>query len=87
MLSVWKTKPEEGLIVKETDVPKIKEDQVLIKVKATSICGTDMHIYKWDEWAQKRIGKNIPYIFGHEVAGEIAEMGKSVKGLSIGDHV
>jgi len=87
MNAVWKSKPELGFEIKEADVPKIKDDEVLIKVKATSICGTDLHIYKWDEWAQKRIGKNIPYIFGHEVAGEIVEMGKGVKGLNIEDHV
>ncbi len=87
MLSVWKTRPKEGLELKETAVPKIKDDEVLIKVKATSICGTDIHIYKWDEWAQNRIGKNIPYIFGHEVSGEVIEAGKSVKGVVLGDHV
>ncbi|MBU0533139.1 L-threonine 3-dehydrogenase [Candidatus Micrarchaeota archaeon] len=87
MLSVWKTKPGEGLEIKETDVPKIKDDEVLVKVKATSICGTDMHIYGWDNWAQKRIGKNLPYIFGHEVAGEVVEAGKNVKAVSVGDHV
>lgn len=87
MLAVWKTKPKEGLEVKEAKIPKIKDDEVLIKVCATSICGTDIHIYNWDEWAQKRIGKNIPYIFGHEVSGEIVELGKNVKGLSIGDRV
>ncbi|MBI5046826.1 L-threonine 3-dehydrogenase [Candidatus Micrarchaeota archaeon] len=87
MLSVWKTKPEEGLEVKETEVPKITPDEVLVKVKATSICGTDMHIYGWDDWAQKRIGKNIPYIFGHEMSGEVVELGKNTKGLEIGDHV
>ncbi len=87
MNAVWKTKGEQGLEIKEAEVPKPKEDEVLIKVKATSICGTDMHIYKWDDWAANRIGKNIPYIFGHEVSGEIVEMGDSVKGLNIGDHV
>lgn len=87
MLSVWKTQPKEGLELKDAPVPKIKDDEVLIKVKATSICGTDIHIYKWDEWAQKRIGKNIPYIFGHEVAGEVVEAGRSVKGVVVGDHV
>lgn len=87
MQSVWKTDPKEGLEIKEVPIPKIKDDDVLIKVKATSICGTDTHIYKWDQWAQQRIAKNLPYIFGHEVSGEIVEMGKNVKGLSIGDHV
>ncbi|MBS3068045.1 L-threonine 3-dehydrogenase [Candidatus Micrarchaeota archaeon] len=89
MLAVWKTKQAAGLELKDAPIPKIKDDEVLIKVKATSICGTDRHIYLWDAWAQKRIGKNVPYIFGHEVAGEIAEIGTHAqgKGLEIGDHV
>lgn len=87
MQSVWKADPKEGLEIKDAPIPKIKDHEVLIKVKATSICGTDLHIYKWDNWAQERIGKNLPYIFGHEVSGEIVEMGDHVKGLSIGDHV
>ncbi|HLD60459.1 MAG TPA: L-threonine 3-dehydrogenase [Candidatus Bilamarchaeaceae archaeon] len=87
MLSVWKTEPKKGLEVKDTGIPKIAEDEVLIKVKATSICGTDRHIYNWDNWAQNRISKTIPYIFGHEVSGEIVELGKQVRGLEIGDHV
>lgn len=87
MQSVWKTAPKEGLEIKDASIPRIKDHEVLIKVKATSICGTDLHIYKWDNWAQERIAKNLPYIFGHEVSGEIVEVGKDVKGLSIGDHV
>ncbi|MEW6722434.1 MAG: L-threonine 3-dehydrogenase [Candidatus Micrarchaeota archaeon] len=87
MTSVWKTEPKEGLAIKETPVPKIRDTEVLVKVKATSICGTDLHIYKWDQWAQGRIGKNIPYIFGHEVAGEVVEVGKAARGISVGDHV
>ncbi|MDQ0245769.1 threonine 3-dehydrogenase [Bacillus fengqiuensis] len=65
--------------------PLIKEDEVLVKVKATSICGTDLHIYKWDEWAQSRI--KPPYIFGHEFAGEVVGIGKRVNHLQIGDNV
>ncbi len=87
MLSVWKTEPKEGLELREVPVPEPKDGEVLIKVKATSICGTDIHIYKWDEWAQQRIGKNIPYIFGHEVSGEVVAAGKGVNGVAIGDHV
>lgn len=87
MTAVWKSEPKEGLEIKDASVPKIKDDEVLIKVKATSICGTDIHIYKWDQWAQQRIGKNLPYIFGHEVSGEVVEAGKNVKGVAVGDHV
>lgn len=87
MTAVWKTKGEKGFEIKEAEIPKPNDQEVLIKVKATSICGTDLHIYKWDEWAANRIGKNIPYIFGHEVSGEVIEIGKSVNGINIGDHV
>ena len=70
------------------DIPKIAEDQVLVKVKATSICGTDVHIYKWDPWSQGRIGeKALPQIMGHEVAGEVVEVGKSVKKIKLGDLI
>lgn len=87
MLAIWKKEPKSGLTVGESEIPKISSEEVLIKVKATSICGTDRHIYEWDTWAQKRIAKNIPYIPGHEVSGEIVEIGSAVKGLQIGDHV
>jgi len=50
----------------------------LIKVLSTSICGTDVHIYKWDNWSENRI-KNIPQTLGHEVCGEVVEVGSSVK--------
>lgn len=87
MLSVWKTEPKEGFVIKEAEIPKIRDDELLIKVKATSICGTDLHIHKWDPWAQGRIAKNLPYVFGHEVSGEVVEAGDHVKGVKIGDHV
>ncbi len=87
ILSVWKTKPSKGLELREVAIPKISEGEVLVKVRATSICGTDRHIYEWDNWAQNRIGKNIPYIFGHEVSGEVVELGKNTRGLEIGDHI
>ncbi len=88
MKAIVKTKPEFGAELKEHDVPAIAEDQVLIKVRATSICGTDVHIYRWDSWAAGRIGAaSLPQIMGHEVAGEIVEVGRSVKGLRPGDYV
>ncbi len=87
MTAVWKTEPKEGLEIKDAPIPKIKDDEVLVKVKATSICGTDLHIYRWDQWSQQRIAKNLPYIFGHEVSGEVVEAGNDVKGVTVGDHV
>lgn len=85
MLAVMKAERAPGATVTEAPIPKIKDDEVLVKVKATSICGTDAHIYFWDEWAQKRI--KPPMIFGHECAGVVVEAGKSVKRVKVGDHV
>ena len=80
-----KLKAETGIWLSEIDTPKPERDEVLIKIKKTAICGTDLHIYKWDEWAQKTI--LVPMHIGHEFVGEIAEMGEDVKGFSIGDRV
>ncbi|WP_339145872.1 MULTISPECIES: L-threonine 3-dehydrogenase [unclassified Sutcliffiella] len=74
-----------GAELQMIDIPKIKDDEVLIKVKATSICGTDVHIYTWDEWSQSRV--NPPYAFGHEFAGEIVEVGEKVTNVQLGDQV
>jgi len=67
------------------DIPKVKPDEVLVKVKATSICGTDAHIYNWDEWSQSRI--KPPMIFGHEFAGEVVQVGNLVKRIKVGDLI
>ena len=80
-----KLKAEPGLWMSEAEIPSIDEDQVLIKIKKTAICGTDMHIYNWDEWAQKTIP--VPMHVGHEYCGEIVEVGRLVKSLKVGDRV
>ena len=67
-------------------IPQISDDQVLIKVHATAICGTDLHLYHWNEYAQKRM-TNLPMVFGHETAGEIVEIGKNVTGYQLGDRI
>ena len=85
MKALVKDKAEVGLKLKEVDIPKIKADEVLIKVKATAICGTDIHIWNWDAWASKTI--KPPMTVGHEFMGEIVEVGSSVKNLSLGDRV
>ncbi len=88
MKAVRKVKPKFGAELCEIEIPKIPDDWVLVKVKATSICGTDVHIYKWDEWSQKRIGeKRLPQTLGHEVAGEVVEVGKNVRRIKVGDYV
>ena len=85
MLAVMKKERAPGAELVEVDIPRIKPDEVLVKVKATSICGTDAHIYNWDEWAQSRI--KPPIIFGHEFAGEVIEVGNLVKRIKLGDFI
>ena len=85
MLAVMKKERAPGAELVEVGIPRIKPDEVLVKVKATSICGTDAHIYNWDEWAQSRI--KPPMIFGHECAGEVVEVGKLVKRIKVGDFI
>jgi threonine 3-dehydrogenase len=88
MMAVVKTKPAMGAELMEVNLPRIADDEVLVKVSATSICGTDVHIYKWDEWSANRIGaKALPQILGHEVAGEVVDKGKYVKKVAIGDFI
>jgi len=85
MKSLVKSKPEEGIWLEEVKAPSVGHNDVLIKVKKAAICGTDIHIYNWDEWAQNTIP--VPMSIGHEFMGEIVELGSEVKGLSIGDRV
>jgi threonine 3-dehydrogenase len=85
MKALVKRESKPGIWMEEVPIPKIADDEVLIKVKKTSICGTDVHIYKWDTWAQKTIP--VPMVVGHEFVGEIAKIGKGVKGLKVGDRV
>ena len=85
MKAIIKKSAETGLWMEEVPIPEITGDEVLIKTIKTSICGTDVHIYKWDEWAQKTIP--VPLVIGHEFMGEIAKIGKNVKGLKEGDRI
>jgi threonine 3-dehydrogenase len=66
--------------------PTPADDQVLVAVRAASVCGTDVHIWEWNEWAQNRIHR-VPMILGHELSGEVVKVGSRVKSVSIGDHV
>ncbi len=86
MKAVVKTKPEPGAELVEIDIPTPKPDEVLVKVLATSICGTDLHIYEWNKWAQNRI-RNIPQVMGHELCGEVIELGTNVKAVQKGDVI
>ena len=85
MKALTKVKPGVGAELLETNIPKPAPDEVLLKVKATSICGSDLHIYFWDEFAAHRL--KLPLIFGHEVAGEVVETGKNVKNIKTGQLV
>lgn len=67
-------------------IPQIKDNEVLLKVHATAVCGTDVGIDMWNEYTQLRM-KNLPMVFGHETAGEIVEVGKDVKGYAVGDRI
>ncbi|WP_305971952.1 MULTISPECIES: L-threonine 3-dehydrogenase [unclassified Mameliella] len=84
MKALVKARPEEGLWMERVPVPEIGPDDVLIKIKATGICGTDIHIWNWDDWAQKTVP--VPLVTGHEFAGEIVEIGRNVDDLTIGQR-
>lgn len=85
MKALVKSKAEQGLWLEEVAVPKIGINDVLIKVDRTGICGTDLHIWKWDDWARKTIP--VPMVVGHEFVGEIVEVGSNVAGFHPGDVV
>ncbi len=85
MRAIAKLTPGPGLQMTEVPVPKPGINDVLIKVKKTSICGTDIHIYNWDDWAQKTI--KTPMVVGHEFVGTIEEVGTNVQGFKKGDLV
>lgn len=85
MKAILKHEAGKGAKLVSTEIPKLKEDEVLVKIKASSICGTDVHIYEWDEWAQSRI--KPPLIFGHECCGEVIELGKQVMEVREGDFI
>lgn len=85
MKALVKLKREPGIWMEELPVPKVGPNDVLIKVKKSAICGTDIHIYKWDEWSQRTVP--VPMAIGHEFMGEIAELGSEVAGFAIGDRV
>ncbi len=85
MKCLVKAKPEVGLWLEDRPKPETGINDVLIKVRRTAICGTDVHIWKWDEWAQKTIP--VPMIVGHEFVGEIVETGSNVSDLNAGQIV
>jgi threonine 3-dehydrogenase len=85
MKALVKAKAEPGIWLQQIDKPEIGDLDVLVKVHKTAICGTDMHIYHWDDWSQKTI--NVPMTIGHEFSGSIVAVGSSVVGLDVGMRV
>ncbi len=85
MKALVKAKAERGLWMQDIQKPEVGHNDVLIRIKRTAICGTDIHIFKWDDWAQATIP--VPMAVGHEFSGEVVEMGVEVRGLEVGDRV
>ena len=85
MRAVVKAEPGPGLRLQEVPVPEPGPDEVLVKVKAASICGTDLHIWRWDPWAQGRL--KPPLVIGHEVCGEVVATGSDVTDVEVGAYV
>lgn len=85
MKSLVKAKREPGIWMEDVPVPTYGVNDVLIKIEKTAICGTDIHIFQWDEWAQATIP--VPMTVGHEFYGSIVEIGSEVEGLSVGQRV
>src|SRR3954463_8089670 len=85
MLAVVKPEAKPGAEVREVKIPAFGRTDVLVKVRVASICGTDLHIYEWDRWAQNRI--HPPLIPGHEFCGEVVAIGREVTSVKEGDFV
>lgn len=85
MRTLAKTKREPGIWMAEAPKPQVGPNDVLVRIRKTAICGTDIHIWKWDEWAARTIP--VPMHVGHEYVGEVVEIGTEVQGFKIGDRV
>ena len=85
MKALSKLHPKKGLWMTDAEVPVAGPNDLLIKIRKTAICGTDMHIYAWDQWSQNTIP--VPMIVGHEYVGEVVEVGQEVRGFEVGDRV
>jgi threonine 3-dehydrogenase len=85
MKALVKKNPKKGLWLEEVPLPKMGNNDLLVKITKTAICGTDLHIYNWDEWARQTI--KTPMVIGHEFVGEIVDRGVNVSGFEIGERV
>ncbi len=85
MKALVKVKPGKGIWMEDVGIPEPGINDVMVKVRKTAICGTDLHIYLWDDWASKTI--KTPMIIGHEYSGVVHKIGSGVKNINIGDRV
>jgi threonine 3-dehydrogenase len=85
MKALVKAKAEKGIWMEEVPVPEVGPNDLLIKIHHAAICGTDLHIYNWDAWAQETIP--VPMVVGHEFMGEVVEVGSHAYGFEVGDRV
>lgn len=85
MRALRKVRLEPGLVLEDIDTPTAGPDEVLVQVEAASVCGTDLHIWQWDEWARQRV--KPPLTIGHEFAGTVVEVGSAVRSVAVGDYV
>ena len=87
MRALVKVRPETGAELREVPVPRPGPGEVLIRLEAVSLCGTDLHIYRWDPWAESRVGGKLPRIFGHEMAGRVVAHGPGTGAVPLGTRV
>ena len=85
MRALVKKHASEGIWMDDVPEPEVGHNDVLIRVRKTAICGTDIHIFNWDDWARQTIP--VPMTVGHEFVGEIVDIGSEVRGIEIGDRV
>ncbi len=86
MKAVMKLDEKPGIVIKDIDKPRVKPDEVLVEIKSTGICGSDLHLYSWDAQALKWRAP-LPKVIGHEFSGDVIEVGERVKGVKVGDRV
>ena len=85
MKALVKAKAEPGIWMQDVPTPEIGHNDVLIRIRKSAICGTDVHIYNWDDWSRRTVP--VPMTVGHEYCGEVVEIGSEVAGLKVGDRV
>ena len=85
MRAIRKRGPEAGLVLDEVPVPEPGPDEVVVRIEAASICGTDLHIHRWDTWSSERV--HPPLTLGHEFCGTVVAVGRHVRDVAEGEYV